>query len=105
MKHLNALHDKLHPINERTEPHDIPTYLDIILDSLTHMPGRNARESIRFFKLALKLESLKEPFGIDSIEYEMMKEACTQNPKGYVAWAHGQMMLKILEWDRQAEIV
>lgn len=107
MKLLVGLRDKLRPPNSRTPDQDIPTFLDIAIDSTQHMKvGEKSRgiDSIRLFKLALKLEQLKDPYSIENYEFEQIKESCEKNPAGYLAWAHGQMMLKILEWEKQNNV-
>ncbi len=101
MKSLKGIAEKLKSPNSRTEDKDIPIYLDIVIDSLTHSKGDDATDSIRLFKLAEKLVDLKDPFQVENYDFEKIKKSCSQNPVGYLSWAHGQMMLKIQDWERE----
>lgn len=100
MKIITGLHDKLKPPNTRTDLNSVPTYCDIIVDSLTQTKGNDSTDSIRLFKLALKIPDLIAPYAIEEYAFDRIYESCAANPAGYLSWAHGQMMIKLDEWKK-----
>jgi hypothetical protein len=100
MKTLAGLREKIRKPNDRTESDQLPTFLDVAVDSLTHMPAKSGIDSIKNIKLAEKLVDLPEPLQIEDAEFDRMADAVEKNPYGYLSWAHGHMTIKIQEWSR-----
>lgn len=97
MKKLIGLRDALKRPNDRTDA--IPTYLDICIDSLAHMPAKGV-DSIKNWKLAEKLAELPEPFEIEDADFDRIQEAVAANPCGYLSWTQGQMLIRAEAWRR-----
>lgn len=102
MKKLHGLTDQLPSPNNRTAVEQVPRYVDVIVDSLTHLRAKNGTEAIKNVKLAQALVDAKPgtTFEIEDADMDRLSDACEQNPYGYLSWAHGYMMLKIQEWVR-----
>lgn len=100
MKKLNGLKDELKRPNTRPTNEATPTYLDICIDSLSHMPAKGV-EAIKNWKLAEKLATLSEPFEVEDADFERIQESVQANPCGYLSWTQGQMMIRAEDWRRQ----
>lgn len=98
MKKLTGLKESLKAPNNRTEA--VPTYLDICIDSLSHMPAKGL-ESIKNWKLAERLAELAEPFSVEDAEFDRIQEAVQANPCGYLSWTQGQMLIRAERWRRE----
>lgn len=94
---LKSIGEKLKAPNVRTEETAIPTFRDVVIDSLMYFKAKDGSTSIRMFRLA---ERLLHEDTVDEVEFQIIKEIVNQNPSGFFTWVHGQAMQKILEWER-----
>ncbi len=100
MKTLNGLNRKLNPPNLRTEQEAIPTYRDVLIDSLKFSRPKDGSESIKLNRLADKVFDSTETLQVEDADFLLLKEKTNANATGYLTWVHGQVMEKILEWER-----
>lgn len=100
MKHLKELDQKLNKPNTRSIDEEIPIVKDVILDSLMFTKTSKGADSIRFLILSEKILRSEGTLDLEDAEFETVKSVVDKNPAGYFSWAHGQVMLKMQEWER-----
>lgn len=102
LKILKDLNKKINPPSDRIEEKDIPTYKDILIDSLSNIrnsgPG-SGYSNIKSWQLAEKIMKADE-VELDDADFELLTKIVESNPAVYFGWAHAQMMLKILDWEK-----
>lgn len=104
MKNLKGLSDLIRPpqIGPASEWKG-PTVKDVLVDSILHIECANGADSIRYRRLGEKIWEGGSDQKLEDAEFELLKGAVNKNPKKYLAWVHGFVMERFLEWERDGE--
>lgn len=100
MKNLIGLDIKLNPPNDRENPANVPTFKEVIVDSLKYAPPKDGSDAIRLDRLANRIFDLSsENNSLEDADFFLMKDNVNKNHARYLSWALGQTMQKIQEWE------
>jgi len=103
MKTLKGIKAKPEPLDPEQKLDGIPTYQTMMKYSVSMNLGKSAENSIECYQVGLKLKLDQDEIQLEDAEFKVLKEAVEANPMRYMAHFHGQLMLKIREWEKTGE--
>lgn len=78
----------------------IPTFRKLFKSSVGMLIKSNGDQAIDLYQLGLKLKLSEQDISLEDAEFNMLKDACNQNPMNWIAHFLAQVMLKLKESEK-----
>lgn len=103
MKIIKNIDEKPTSFDENISPEalkQMPTFRKLFKAAIGMSTRSNGEQAIDLYQLGLKFKTEENDISVEDSEFNLLKEACNQNPANWISHYHAQVMLKLKDAEK-----